>query len=357
MILPETFVALSKGHMLSKPGRCKTFDANADGYVRGEGVGVIALKRLSDAQRDNDPIIALVRGSAMNQDGRSSSLTAPNGPSQQAVIKKALDNANLDAGDVDWVETHGTATPLGDPIEVQSLEATYGATRSADDPLIISAVKTNIGHLESAAGVSSVIKAALSLDNEYIPAHLNFAEFNPHIAVDKSLFTIPVDGMPWLRGERKRLAGVSSFGFSGTNVHLVLEEAPLREKTENTIERNEHVLMLSAKTETSLQQNCKFYADFIENVAIPSGTCSLADIAYTLNTARDKFEYKAAIVVKDLDKAVAKLKPLAEGIGGIGAFLPESERNKSNAKNGGESTIEMMFSGKGAQYHCIAKEV
>ncbi|OUS03282.1 hypothetical protein A9Q81_07830 [Gammaproteobacteria bacterium 42_54_T18] len=355
MIMPETFVALSKAHMLSKTGRCKTFDANADGYVRGEGVGVIALKRLSDAQRDNDPIIAVIRGSAMNQDGRSSSLTAPNGPSQQAVIQKALNNANVDAGDVDWVETHGTATPLGDPIEVQSLEATYGAKRSADDPLIISAVKTNIGHLESAAGVSSVIKTALALDNEYIPAHLNFTEFNPHIAVDKSLFTIPVNGMPWQRGERKRFAGVSSFGFSGTNVHLILEEAPIREEMKNTVERNEHVLILSAKTEASLLQSCKFYADFIENVAIPSANCSLADIAYTLNTARDTFEYKAAIVVKDLDKAVAKLKPLAEGIDGIGAFLHQPEANKSNAKNGVGATIAMLFSGQGAQYHGMAK--
>jgi len=355
MIMPETFVALSKAHMLSKTGRCKTFDANADGYVRGEGVGVIALKRLSDAQRDNDPIIAVIRGSAMNQDGRSSSLTAPNGPSQQAVIQKALNNANVDAGDVDWVETHGTATPLGDPIEVQSLEAVYGAKRSADDPLIISAVKTNIGHLESAAGVSSIIKAALALDNEYIPAHLNFTEFNPHIAVDKSLFTIPVNGMPWQRGERKRFAGVSSFGFSGTNVHLILEEAPVREEIKNTVERNEHVLILSAKTEASLLQSCKFYADFIENVAIPSGNCSLADIAYTLNTARDTFEYKATIVVKDLEKAVAKLKPLAEGIGSIGAFLHQPEANKSNTKNGGEATIAMLFSGQGAQYHGMAK--
>ncbi len=347
MVMPETFVALSKAHMLSKTGRCKTFDASADGYVRGEGVGVIVLKRLSEAQRDNDPIIAVIKGSAMNQDGRSSSLTAPNGPSQQAVIRKALNNADVDAADVDWVETHGTATPLGDPIEVQSLEAVYGAERSADNPLIISAVKTNIGHLESAAGVSSVIKAALALNNEYIPPHLNFTEFNPHIAVDKDLFSIPVDGLEWSRGERKRLAGVSSFGFSGTNVHMVLEEAPVRSDVGNGMERNEHVLTLSAKTEGSLQQACKRYADFIENVALPAGDISLADIAYTTNTARDVFEYKAAIVVKDLDKAVSKLKPLAEGVESIGAFTGQSKVNTAN--------VAFLFSGQGAQYHGMAK--
>ncbi|HET8706664.1 MAG TPA: polyketide synthase, partial [Pseudomonadales bacterium] len=252
MVLPETFIALSKAHMLSKAGRCKTFDESADGYVRGEGVGVIVLKRLSAAERDGDNILSVIRGSAINQDGRSSSLTAPNGPAQQAVIRAALRNANLTAEDVDWVEAHGTATPLGDPIEVQSVEAVYSHQRSAENPLILSSVKTNLGHLESAAGVSSVMKAALSLYNEFVPPHLNFKKLNPHIAVDASKLRIPTEGFEWPRGERSRRVGVSSFGFSGTNVHVILEEPPVRPAAQNSVDRTSHVLTLSAKNEASL---------------------------------------------------------------------------------------------------------
>ncbi len=212
---PANFGPLSKAQMLSPTGRCHTFDADADGYVRGEGAGVLLLKRLSDAERDGDRIIAIIRGSAVNQDGRSSSLTAPNGPSQQAVIRAALQSAGVEAQDVDWVETHGTGTPLGDPIEVQSLAAVYGAARGKENPLTISAVKTNIGHLESAAAVSSGIKAALSLKHEQIPAHLHFRKFNPHMAVDAAQFTITTQLTPFARGERKSLVGVRSYGLSG----------------------------------------------------------------------------------------------------------------------------------------------
>ncbi|HEX4939366.1 MAG TPA: beta-ketoacyl synthase N-terminal-like domain-containing protein, partial [Candidatus Kapabacteria bacterium] len=348
MVMPETFVALSKAHMLSKEGRCKTFDESADGYVRGEGVGVLVLKRLSDAERDGDNIIAVIKGSAINQDGRSSSLTAPNGPQQQAVIRAALANAGLKAEEVDWVETHGTATPLGDPIEVQSLEAVYCGHRSAENPLIISSVKTNIGHLESAAGVSSIMKAALSLQHGVIPKHLHFNKFNPHIAVDQSKFFIPTEKMEWKGGEKKRRVGISSFGFSGTNVHMILEEAPVRKEVINATERNSHVLTFSAKSEASLNGLAKRYAEFLESDLLNSKPAAFADVAFTANTARAQFEFRAAVVANDAASAADKLKQLAEGHTSVGAFRGEAKPVTGTA---------WLFTGQGSQYAGMAKEL
>lgn len=349
IVLPETFVALSKAHMLSKEGRCKTFDEKADGYVRGEGVGVLVLKRLSDAQRDGDNIVAVIRGSAVNQDGRSSSLTAPNGPAQQAVIRAALKAADVTADEVDWIETHGTATPLGDPIEVQSLDAVYGASRSPGKPLLISAVKTNIGHLESAAGVSSVIKVALALQHGLIPAHLNFRRFNPHIAVDSSHFHIPTENYAWSATDRKRLAGVSSFGFSGTNVHLVLEEAPARTLVDASDSRHSHVLTLSAKNEKSLEKMCKRFASFLEHDTLNTPEAALADIAFTANTGREHFDVRLAVVCNDKASAAKKLKQLAEGIVPPGAFY------SNGIKHGPK--VALLFTGQGSQYAEMGKEL
>lgn len=347
MVMAETFVALSKAHMLSKEGRCKTFDESADGYVRGEGVGVLVLKRLSDAQRDGDNIIAVIKGSAVNQDGRSSSLTAPNGPQQQAVIRAALANAGLNPEDVDWVETHGTATPLGDPIEVQSLEAVYGTRRSSDNPLIISSVKTNVGHLESAAGVSSIIKAALSLQHGVIPQHLHFKRFNPHIAVDASKFHIPVEKMEWKGGDRKRRVGISSFGFSGTNVHMILEEAPARSAIINAVERGSHVLTLSAKSEASLRAMAQQYAAFLQSDTLNVPPAAFADIAFTANTARAQFEHRAAVVANDAAAAADKLRQLAEGLASAGTFRGEAK----------PVSMAWLFTGQGSQYAGMAKEL
>lgn len=359
IVLPETFVALSKAHMLSKSGRCKTFDEKADGYVRGEGVGILVLKRLSDAQRDGDNIIAVIRGSAVNQDGRSSSLTAPNGPAQQAVIRAALQAANVMPEEVDWIETHGTGTPLGDPIEVQSLDAVYGEARKHTEkqgelsPLLISAVKTNIGHLESAAAVSSVIKVALSLQHGQIPSHLHFSKFNPHIAVDASRFKIPVESTAWPETTRKRLAGVSSFGFSGTNVHLILEAAP--ETTMPTKEeiRQHHVLTISAKTEKSLERLCKCYAEFLEKDNLNATEAALADIAFSANTGREHFDHRVALVCTDKVSAIQKLKQQSEGITPPGVYA-------SNSSNGGikpAARVTMLFTGQGSQYAEMGKSL
>lgn len=226
MLSPELSIAFSQANMLAPDGRCKTFDAAANGYVRSEGCGVVVLKRLCDAQADGDNILAVIRGTAINQDGASNGLTAPNGLAQEAVIRKALAAAQLQPQDIDYVEAHGTGTPLGDPIEINALEAVYAGDRAAE--IVVGSVKTNIGHTESAAGVAGFIKVVLALQNEFIPPHLHFNAINP-LLVDAPI-TIPADGRAWQRNGRIRRGAISSFGFSGTNAHVIVEEAPLAEK-------------------------------------------------------------------------------------------------------------------------------
>jgi len=342
ILAAETFVALSKAQMLSPTGRCHTFDADADGYVRGEGAGVLLLKRLSDAERDGDRIVAIIRGSAINQDGRSSSLTAPNGPSQQSVIRSALQNAGVEAQDVDWVETHGTGTPLGDPIEVQSLAAVYGAARGKQNPLTISAVKTNIGHLESAAAVSSVIKAALSLQHEHIPAHLHFRKFNPHMAVDASQFHIPTQLTPYARNERKRLVGVSSFGFSGTNVHLILEEAPQHIEVADAVARPQHVFTLSAKSDESLKALATNYAEYLGR----DNAARIEDICYTAAIGRNHFRQRIAIAVKSREELQEKLQGFVAG-----------NSTGINVGNSAHAKLAFLFTGQGSQYLGMAQDL
>ena len=215
--------------MLAPDGRCKTFDAAADGYVRGEGCGVVVLKRIDDAMRDGDPIRAVVRGSAVNQDGASGGLTVPNGVAQQRVIAEALRRAGIEPGEVDYLEAHGTGTSLGDPIEVQAAGAVFGEGRDPSRPLLIGSVKTNIGHLEAAAGIAGLIKVVLALEHEVLPKHLHFSHPSPYIPWDRLPVRVLDEATPWPRNGRPRTAGVSSFGFSGTNAHVILEEAPVAE--------------------------------------------------------------------------------------------------------------------------------
>ncbi len=223
---PYGFIAFSKTGILSPQGKCCTFDDSADGYVRGEGCGVVVLKRLADAQRDGDPIMAVVRGSAVNQDGASGGLTVPNGPAQEEVIRRALASGGVDPADVDYVEAHGTGTSLGDPIEVGALHGTYGRAEGRKSPLLVGSVKTNIGHLEGAAGVAGLIKLILSLQNQYIPPHLNFKKPNTHIPWNDIKVRVRPEGCAWQVNGKPRIGAVSSFGFSGTNSHIVVEEAP-----------------------------------------------------------------------------------------------------------------------------------
>ena len=226
LLSPVTSVAASRARMLSPAGRCKTFDASADGYVRSEGCGILVLKRLSDAQRDGDRICAVIPGSAVNQDGASSGLTVPNGGAQQRLIGTALTRAGWTGGDVDYLEAHGTGTPLGDPIEVQAAAAAYGGSRDADRPLLMGSVKTNIGHTESASGAAGLIKVVLSLQHDMLPQSLHFDEPSPHIPWDALPVRVVSEALPWQANGRPRRAGVSSFGFTGTNAHVLIEEAP-----------------------------------------------------------------------------------------------------------------------------------
>ncbi|MGH9764174.1 MAG: type I polyketide synthase, partial [Blastocatellia bacterium] len=224
ILAPELTRAFAQAGMMSPNGRCRTFDKQADGYVRGEGCGVVVIKRMRDALRDSDPMLALVKGSALNQDGRTNGLTAPSGFAQEEVIAQALVNAGVRPEEIDYVEAHGTGTQLGDPIEMKSILKTLNTSdRRAE--LYVGSVKTNIGHLESAAGIAGLIKVVLALAHEAIPPHLHLRDINPLMPLSGTTVRIPSAIIPWPAGPRKRFAGISSFGFGGTNAHVVVEEA------------------------------------------------------------------------------------------------------------------------------------
>ena len=302
--------------MMSPDGRCKTFDAAADGYVRGEGCGLIVLKRLSDARRDGDPILALVRGTAVNQDGRSNGLTAPNPASQQAVIELALDDARMNSQDIDYVEAHGSGTSLGDPIEFESLAAVVGQGRPAERPCHIGSVKTNIGHLEAAAGIAGLIKVVLSMVRSEIPPHLHLKKLSPYIRLEGSGLDIPTDRRPWPPTERPRAAGVSSFGFGGTNAHVILEEAPAADVAEpQPQDDRRHVLCLSAKTDAALRELARAYEEMLTT---RSG--SLADVAYTANACRSHFRHRVALIAASCPDAAGLLGAFGRGESAAGLY-------------------------------------
>ena len=299
LVAPEYSINFSRAHMLAADGRCKTFDAAADGYVRAEGCGVVCLKRLSDAEVAGDRILAVIRGAAINQDGASSGLTVPNGPAQQAVIRQALAQAGLNSHQVSYVEAHGTGTSLGDPIELGALTAIFGPDRSPEHPLMVGSLKTNIGHLEGAAGIAGLIKVILALQQREIPAHLHFNQPTPHVSWEESPLQVPTTTVPWAAVDDRLIAGVSSFGFSGTNAHVVLEAAPGDprvvpdgETAPAEIERPLHLLTLSAKTAPALETLVHRYAHHLQQV--PDG--AVADLCFSANTGRSHFAHRASWV-------------------------------------------------------------
>jgi acyl transferase domain-containing protein/acyl carrier protein len=290
ILSPEIGIAFSKAHMMASDGRCKAFDARADGFVRGEGCGVVVLKRLSDALTDGDHILAVIRGSAVNQDGRSSGMTAPNGAAQKAVIRTALTQAGVRPEQIGYVEAHGTGTSLGDPIEAHALAQELGSGRDKENPLVIGSAKTNVGHLEAAAGIAGLIKTVLVLQHEQIPAHLHFQQINPHIDWGGVPVEIPLRTRPWPRSDRRRLAGVSSFGFSGTNAHVVLEEPPQQTPLQPQYERPLHLLAVSARSESALRKLSGSYAEALGNAEVAAG-----DFCFSINAGRAQFEYRLAV--------------------------------------------------------------
>jgi acyl transferase domain-containing protein len=337
LLAPGPFICFKSWGMMSSDGRCKTFDAAADGFVRGEGCGMIVLKRLSDAQADGDHIMAVIRGSAVNQDGRSSGLTVPNGPAQEEVIRQALAVGKLDPTEIGYVEAHGTGTSLGDPIEAHAIAAVLGAGRGIDNPLVVGSVKTNIGHLESAAGVAGLLKVVLSLQAEKIPAHLNFTEMNPDIDWGDTPVEIPVSGKAWHRGSRKRIAGVSSFGFSGTNAHVILEEAPPHDRVVPDHEHPLHIFTLSGRTDQARDDLASRYAEYLATT-----DSSLADICNTVNAGRAQFSERVAVVAATREELREKL--LA--------------RNwiEGHAKPG-SLRIAFLFTGQGSQWSGMGREL
>jgi len=361
MLSPEPFMTYSHARMMASDGRCKTFDASADGYVRGEGCGVIVLKRLSDAIKDEDNILAVIRGTAVNQDGLSNGLTAPNGPSQQAVIRQALENAGVTPEEISYIEAHGTGTSLGDPIEVKSLKAVLMQNRKPDQPCWLGSLKTNIGHLEAASGIASVIKVVLALQNKEIPPHLHLKQLNPYISLEGTTFSIPTESQPWHPGTEHRLAGISAFGFGGTNCHVILEEVPpeiqnskyvLRTRyankiqKEDTIERPVHLLTLSAKTEKALGELAQGYADFL-------GThpeVSLADVCFSANTGRSHFEHRLAVVAESSTQLQSTLEAFAAGKETAGLV-----RSQANTKK--RPKIAFLFTGQGSQYVGMGRQL
>jgi acyl transferase domain-containing protein/SAM-dependent methyltransferase len=336
---PDTSIALSKGHMLAPDGRCKTFDAAADGFSRGEGCGMVVLKRLSDAQRDGDRILALVRGSAVNQDGRSVGLTVPNGPAQEAVIRDALAAAGTSTADIRYVEAHGTGTSLGDPIEVRALSRVLGEGRDRVNSLLIGSVKTNFGHLESAAGVAGFIKVVLALHNEEIPSHLHFKTPSPHIEWATIPVAVATERRAWPRGTRIRCAGVSSFGFSGTNVHAILQEAPVVVQPSVDQDRPQHCLTLSARGDRPLRELAQRYADALA----PETGIRLADAAHTAGIGRLHMGERMAVIAAN--EAEARTALMAFAAGGAHANI-----RRGSVPAGRETDVVFVYTGSGAQY-------
>lgn len=346
LLSPEWFIVLSRANMLAADGRCKTFDRNADGYVRGEGCGVVVLKRLSDALAGNDRVLAVIRGSAVNQDGRSSGITVPNGSAQRAVIREALHKAGVVGSDIGYVEAHGTGTPLGDPIEVNALCDVLGPGREPGERFAIGSVKTNIGHLEPAAGVAGLIKAVLMLRNGQIPPLLHLTEVNPDIPVDELPITIPTTLAPWPHGQRPRLAGVSSFGASGTNAHVVLEEAPVTERPPASADRTAHLVCLSARSGEALTGLARHYAHQLST----NPAESLADIGFTANTGRAHFGHRLAVVADTVEQ-------LRERLASHGAGESDSDVHTGARASGSRPKAAFLFTGQGSQYAGMGREL
>ncbi len=330
LLLDPVGMALAAGtQALSPDGRCKSFDAAANGFVRGEGCGVVVLSRAADAAGAM-PVRALLLGSAMNQDGRSASLSAPNVRAQQAMLRAALADAGVEPGALDYVETHGTGTSLGDPIELEALRAVLGAPTEDGAPCHLGAVKSHIGHLEAAAGVAGLVKVVGSLSRERIPGNLHFRTLNPRASLAGTRLQVSAAPQPWARGLRPRRAGLSSFGISGTNVHLIVEEAPFAAAPPRG--RDQPVIVpVSGRSPEALSALAAAWADHLEVEAAAGRSLSLRDVAWTAALTRDHHPHRAVVLAADLQSLRRGLRALARRAAPDGALLGAGSRNHEEA--------------------------
>lgn len=344
ILSPEVSAQFARAGFLAADGRCKTFDAGADGYVRGEGCGVVVLKPLSRALADGDTVYALIRGGAVNQDGRTNGLTAPSQRAQEAVLRAAYERAGVAPGAVGLIEAHGTGTLLGDPIEANALAAVLGDARPAGRLCALGSVKTNIGHLEAAAGVAGLIKATLALAHAQVPPSLNYREPNPHIPFGSAPFFVPGEVLPLPVGKAPVYAGVSSFGFGGTNAHLVLERAAsvAPERIEPLPERGASLLPLSARSESALRAAAQFYRDALFS-------CSRwDDVLYTASARRGHHDHRLALVASGPAEAAERLEALlAEG--------PASGVSQGRRPPSRRPRVAFVFTGQGVLWHGVGR--
>ncbi|WP_338865511.1 type I polyketide synthase [Myxococcus stipitatus] len=342
ILVPDGMVTTCKSRMLAVDGRCKSFDAAADGYGRGEGCGMVVLKPLSRAMAEGDNILAVIRGTAVNQGGHSSDLTVPNGLAQQAVIREALANGGLEPSHVDFIEAHGTGTSLGDPIEMRALGAVFEERKARGEVLRVGSVKTNIGHLEYAAGIAGLIKLVLALQHRELPPHLHFKRGNPYIPWSELPVEVPTACVPWAERGGMRVGGVSSFGASGTNAHVVVEQAPEVGRREEKEEGRARVLALSARSEKALRELAGRYARGAEG--------EVGDVCFTANEGRGRYVERVAVVGRTLEEMKEELgRYEREGVVEKGAV--------GKAKKVGGEEVVMLFTGQGVQAEGMGREL
>lgn len=353
MLTPDLTIAECKGGFLSPDGRCKTFDSSANGYARGEGAGLVVLKRLSDAIKDNDHIYAVIKASGVNQDGHTNGITVPNPESQTALMKEVFNKANVLPGEIQYIEAHGTGTPVGDPLEANAIAKALSEGRKEGDKCIVGSLKTNFGHLESAAGIAGLIKTSLILKNKQIPPHLHFKNPNPKIPFDELCIRVPTTLETWPDSQKTAIAGVNSFGFGGTNAHILLEEAPYKDRIEvgeNAGRKNwPFVVPVSAKSEEALKEMCWKYVDFI-NSKSQDQSFSLYELGYNMANRKAHLENRLTVCASSLEELAQNLESYASGQLIKGMANSKEEAGKYNK-------VVFVYTGMGPIWWAMGREL